>query len=178
MNYSPRNRNWLWPAISGLTLALVLGVVLFFCCACRRPAATPSAFFPDSAEAPGWSKAPEIRTFPAAKLSDYIDGDAEKYLKVGVRSVATADYKFQQQVQATADVYVFSSPDGAKAILESEPVMDAKTSAIGDASELFSQSLTFREGPYLVRIVAYQDAPEVSPALLRLGQAIEKKLPR
>jgi hypothetical protein len=178
MTHSSRNRNLLVPALSWLTIALVLVVMLFFCFACQRPTASANSLFPDSAEASGWSKAPEIRTFPADKLSDYIDGDAEKYLKVGVRTVSTADYKFREKIQATADVYTFSSSDGAKAILESEPAMNAQTPALGDAARLFSQSLTFRSGSCLVRIVAYQDSPEVAPALLSLGQAIEKKLPR
>lgn len=56
--------------------------------------------------------------------------------------------------------------------------MDAQTPAIGDAARLYSQSLTFRKGRYLVRMVAFQDSPEVSSALLNLGQAVEKKLAR
>jgi hypothetical protein len=178
MTHSSRDRSLLLPALSWLVLAVALGVVLLFCFACQPPAASATSLFPDSAEAPGWSKAPEIRTFPADKLSDYVDGDAEKYLKAGVRSTSTADYKLRDNIQATADVYTFSSPDGAKVILESEPAMNAQTPALGDAARLFAQSLTFRQGPYLVRIVAYQDSPEVAPALLNLGQAIEKKLPR
>ncbi|HTZ48021.1 MAG TPA: DUF6599 family protein [Verrucomicrobiae bacterium] len=178
MTHSSRNRALLLPALSWLALAVALGIMLLLCFACQRPTASASSLFPDSAEAPGWSKAPEVRTFSADKLSDYIDGDAEKYLKAGVRSTSTADYKFRDKLQATADVYTFSSPDGAKAILESEPAMDAQTPALGDAARLFAQSLTFRKGPYLVRIVAYQDSPELAPALLKLGQAIGKKLPR
>lgn len=177
MTYSSRDRALLLPALSWVVL-VVLGVMLLFCFACQRPTAPASSLFPDSAEAPGWSKAPEIRTFPADKLSDYIDGDAEKYLKARVRSTSTADYKFRDKIQATVDVYTFSSSDGAKAILESEPAMDAQMPALGDAARLFAQSLTFRKGPYLVRIVAYQDSPGVAPALLNLGQAVEKKLPR
>jgi len=178
MTHSSRHRALLLPALTWLVLAVALGVMLLFCFACQRPVASASSLFPDSAEAPGWSKAPQIRTFSADKLFDYIDGDAEKYLKAGVRSTSTADYKFGDKLQATVDLYTFSSSDGAKAILESEPAMGAQTPALGDAARLFAQSLTFRKGFYLVRIVAYQDSPEVAPALLNLGQATEKKLPR
>ena len=41
-----------------------------------------------------------------------------------------------------------------------------------------SQSLIFRKGPYLVRMVAYQESPQIAAAMLNLGHAIEKKLPR
>jgi hypothetical protein len=151
MTHSSRHRALLLPALTWLVLAVALGVMLLFCFACQRPVASASSLFPDSAEAPGWSKAPEIRTFSADKLFDYIDGDAEKYLQAGVRSTSTADYKFGDKLQATVDLYT---------------------------ARLFAQSLTFRKGFYLVRIVAYQDSPEVAPALLNLGQATEKKLPR
>jgi len=156
----------------GAPLALFLGMLV----GCQSRSTLN--FFPASGEVPGWTKAPEVRTYPPDKLSDYIDGDAEKYLKAGVRSTSTADYKFKDQAQTTVDIYTMSSADSAKAILDSEPAIDAKTPALGDAARLYSQSLTFRRGPYLVRMVAYQDSPEVAPALLALGQALEKKLPR
>lgn len=157
---------------------VLLPAILSMASGCQRHAGSANSFFPNSAEAPGWTVAPEVRTFPADKLSEYIDGDAEKYLKAGVRSASTADYKFKDKTQVTVDVYTMSTTAGAKSIFESEPAMDAQTPAIGDAARLFSQSLTFRKGPYLVRMVAFQDSPEVSPALLNLGQVMEKKLPR
>ncbi len=164
--------------LSRIALGLLVPVALCLVSGCQRHSASAASFFPESAEVPGWTKAPEVRTFPADKLSDYIDGDAEKYLKAGVRSTSTADYKRKDQIQATVDVYTMSTPEGAKTIFDSEPAMDAKAPALGDAARLFSESLTFRKGPYLVRMVAYQDSPEVPQALLALGQAVEKKLPR
>jgi hypothetical protein len=143
----------------------------------KQPAATISPF-PDSAEAPGWSKSPEVRSFAPSELSNYIDGEAERYLKAGVRATSTADYKFQSQLQVVADVYTMYTPDGAKAIFDSEPVMEAQSPSLGDAAHLFSQSLIFRKGSYLVRLVAYQESPQTPQALLGLGQAIDKKLSR
>jgi hypothetical protein len=145
---------------------------------CQHHTAPTVSFFPESNEVAAWSKVPEIRTFSPDQLSTYIDGDAEKYLKAGVRSTSTADYKFKDQTQVVVDVYTMSSSDGAKSIFESEPAMDAKTPALGDAARLFSQSLVFRKGPYLVRMVAYQESPPISQALLNLGLAMEKKLSR
>lgn len=159
-------------------LGILLPAMLSMTSGCHHGDASANSFFPDSAEAPGWTVAPEVRTFPADKLSDYIDGDAEKYLKAGVRSASTADYKFKDKIQVTVDVYSMSTTAGEKSIFESEPAMDAQTPPIGDAARLYSQSLTFRKGPYLVRVVAFQDSPEVSAALLNLGRAVEKKLSR
>lgn len=144
--------------------------------ACRQHAASPATMFPSSA--PGWSMSPEVRTFSPDRLSEYIDGDAEKYLKAGVKSTSTADYKFNNQVQVVVDVYTMSSPAAAKTIFDSEPAMDAQTPTLGDAARLYTQSLIFRKGPYLVRMVAYQESPQLPPALLDLGHAFESKFSR
>ena len=166
------------PAIYRAALGILLPAMLVLVAGCQHRAAPVANFFPASSEVSGWTKSPEIRTFSPEQLSDYIDGDAEKYLKAGVRSTSTADYKFQDKVQVVVDVYTMSSAEGAKAIFDSEPVMDAQKPSLGDAARLYSQSLTFRKGPYLVRMVAYQESPQLAQALLDLGHAMEKKLSR
>jgi hypothetical protein len=49
---------------------------------------------------------------------------------------------------------------------------------LGDEARLSSQSLVFRKGAYLVRIVAYEESAETEQALLQLGQGIELRLAR
>jgi hypothetical protein len=132
-------------SLSRFTFAIFAPGLLFLLAGCQAHSA-PSSLFPDFAEAPGWTKSPEVRTFSPDQLSNYIDGDAEKYLKAGVRSTCTADYKFKNQDQATVDIYTMSSVDGAKSIFESEPAMDAQTPGIGDAARQYPQSLIFRKG--------------------------------
>jgi hypothetical protein len=146
--------------------------------ACKHGPATESAFFPASNEVEGWVKTSATRTFAAADLWKYIDGGAEKYLKAGVQSASTSDYKFQDKLEAVADIYSMASAGGAREILESEPAGDAKTPPLGDSARLHSQSLVFRQGPLLVQIVAYKEYPEAQQALLDLGRGIEKRLPR
>lgn len=158
--------------------ASLLAAVLLLAAGCRHRSVSAASFFPEGADAPGWTKSPEVRTFSPDHLSDYIDGDAEKYLNAGVKSTSTADYKYQGQTEVVVDIYTMSSPQGARTIFESEPAMDSQSSSLGDAARLFSQSLIFRKGPYLVRMVAYQESPQISPAMLNLGHAVEKKLPR
>ena len=159
-------------------LPSVLVALLFSAAGCGKGATSPASFFPDPSEAPGWSKTAEIRTFSPEHLSEYIDGDAEKYLKAGVKSTSTADYKFKDQTEVVVDVYTMSSPQGAKSIFDSEPTMDSQNPALGDAARLFSQSLIFRKGSYLVRMVAYQESPQIAAAMLALGHAMETKLAR
>jgi hypothetical protein len=158
--------------IGGLAAILAVGA------GCKKSSADASTAFPQTNQVSGWAKSGEIRTFAASELSNYIDGDAEKYLKAGVRSTSTADYKFSDQTQAVADIYTMSTADGAKGIFESEPALGAESAPIGDAARLYSQSLVFRKGPYLVRIVAYQISPQLGKALVALGHEIERKLPQ
>jgi len=165
------------PFLRRFILAIIASSVLSLATGCHRHSDSSASFFPESGEASGWTKLPEVRTFAPDQLSDYIDGDAEKYLQAGVRSTSTADYKLKDQIQLTVDLYTMSNSAGAKSIFESEPPMNAQTPSLGDAARLYSQSLIFRKGRYLVRMVAYQDSPELTQAMFNLGVAIEKRLP-
>lgn len=160
-----------------LQSALLVGccVTLFGAAGCHREVGA-TALFPAANEAAGWVKTSDIRTFEAADLWKYIDGEAERYLKAGVQRVATADYKYLNKVDAVTDIYKMESAEGARKIFESEPVGDARSVALGDGARLYDQSLIFCKGSYLVRIVAYQASTETPQALLELGQVIERKM--
>lgn len=136
----------------------------------------PRALLPEASEVAGWAKTGEARTFAADNLWQYIDGDAEKYIQAGVQKTLTANYRYEDKIEAVADVHVMGTPDGAQKIMESEPAVGSQAVQLGDAGRFYGISLTFRKGPYFVRLVAYQDAPQVGNALLELGRAIDSKL--
>jgi hypothetical protein len=160
-------------------LALIsLYAALLSVAACKRHADNPSALFPVSNEVAGWVRTGEIRTFSAADLWKYIDGEVERYLKAGVQTTSTADYRFQGKSDAVVDVYTMGNPAGAEKILEAEPAADAQTVRVGDNGRLFGQSLVFRKGPYLVRVTAYEESAQLRQALVALGHAIEQRLTR
>jgi len=159
-------------------LLVMLGVALLLDASCKRQLGAEPSFFPASNEVAGWAKAGDIRSFAAADLWKYIDGGAERYLKAGVQKASTADYKFQNKFEAVVDIYTMGNAAGARKVFESEPAGDAKPVQMGDSARLYDQSLAFRKGPYLVRIVCYQESTETQQALLRLGQAIEQRLAR
>jgi hypothetical protein len=81
-------------------------------------------------------------------------------------------------VEAVADIHLMNAPSGAAMIFESEPSAGSRTVALGDAGRSYGQSLTFRRGPFFIRLVAYQDTPQTESALVSLGQAIEGRLGR
>ena len=165
------------PQLVRILTPTALAVAMLAILGCnKKPAAGSANPFPESNQVQGWTRADEIRTFPAAELWKYIDGDAEKYLKAGVESASSSDYEFHDKLEAVVDIYTMSSPTGAKAIFDSEPSMGASTPQLGDAARLYEQSLVFRQGKFLVRIVAYQSSPLLAQGLLDLGKRIDQRL--
>jgi hypothetical protein len=140
---------------------------------CKKTAFDP---FPASGAIAGWEKTADTRVFAAKDLYQYIDGDAEQYIAAGVVSTSTADYKYKGQLEATADVYTMGDAVGARKILETGQTKDAKSVQIGDAGVAYAQSVIFRKGPYLVRIVAFDSTPDAPQALLALAHGFEAKL--
>lgn len=140
---------------------------------CKKKAANP---FPVSGAVAGWEKSSETRTFEPKDLWQYIDGDSEQYIQAGVVSTSTSDYKYKGQLETVVDVYTMSGPDGAQTILERGRTKEAKNISIGDEALQYSQSVTFRKGVHLVRIVAYQSDAATAEALLSLAHGVEASL--
>ena len=132
--------------------------------------------FPASGAVAGWEKSSETRVFAAKDLWQYIDGDSEQYIAAGVVTTSTSDYKYQGQLEATVDVYAMRGPEGAHKILEVGLTGDAKTIQLGDEGVQYAQSVIFRKGHSLVRIVAYQTTSDSPQALLALAHGVEAKL--
>ncbi len=165
-------------AAAPLRAALIFALCVALFEGCNREHMTKATPLPASYEVAGWAQTGDVRSFEAPNLWKYIDGEAERYLKAGVQRVFTADYRFQNKIDVVVDVYTMGNADGAASILDSEPTSDAKSVPLGDSARLYGESLVFREKSYLVRIVAYQESAEVAPALLQLGQGIERRLKR
>jgi hypothetical protein len=140
---------------------------------CKKKAVDP---FPASGAVAGWEKTGDTRVYDAKDLWRYIDGDAEQYLKAGVVSTSTSDYKYQGTLEAFVDVYTMGDSAGARKVLETGQTSDAKNVQVGDAGIAYAQSVTFRKGPYLVRIVAYEATPGTQQGLIALAHGVEAKL--
>lgn len=162
-----RSTRWMVTAAVVALVAMAAGV------GCRKHASDP---FPVSGTVAGWEKTGDTRTFAAKDLWQYIDGDAEQYIAAGVLTTSTADYKYQGQLEAVVDVHTMRTPEGARKILETGLTRDAKTVQLGDECVQYAQSVIFRKGPYLVRIVAYESTPETPQALMALARGVEAKL--
>ena len=162
-----RSRHWMLATvvISVVAVAALTG--------CKKKSVDA---FPASGAVAGWEKTGETRTYDAKNLYQYIDGDAEQYISAGVVTTSTADYKYQGTLEAVIDIHTMSGPDGARKIFDTSRANDAKMVPLGDAGIAFAQSIVFRKGPYLVRIVAYESTPATPQALLILAHGVEAKL--
>jgi hypothetical protein len=162
-----RSRRWI------LATAVIAIAIAGSGTGCKKTKVDP---FPTSGAVAGWDKTSDTRMFAAKDLWQYIDGDAEQYISAGVVSTSTSDYKYQGKLEAVVDVYTMGDSAGAKKILETGQSKDAKSVQLGDAAVAFEQSVTFRKGPYLVRIVAYETAPDGPQALQALAHGVEARL--
>ena len=154
----------------------VLVVALFTLIAfagCKKKVVDP---FPATGAVAGWEKASDTRVYAAKDLWQYIDGDSEQYLKAGVVSTSTSDYKYDGQLEAVVDVYTMGDSAGARSIFESGETSDARKVHVGDAGVAYKQSVIFRKGSCLVRIVAYDDLPGTQQALIALAHGVEARL--
>lgn len=156
-------------AIAVLAMAAMMAGI-----GCKKAAKIDS--FPPSGAVADWQKTSDTRIFAAKDLWQYIDGDAEQYIKAGVVSAATSDYKYRNQVEAVVDVYTMGNAAGARTILAGENAKGTTSVSLGDEAIAYQQSVTFRKGRYLVRIVAYQLTPETGQTLLALAHGVEAKL--
>lgn len=161
------SKKWVLAVAALAILAAIAGT------GCKKKAVDP---FPATNSVAAWEKSSETRVFAAKDLWQYIDGDAEQYLSAGVVSTSTSDYKYKGQLEATVDVYTMKDAAGASKILEKGQTKDAKTIQLGDAGIAYAQSITFRKGPSLVRITAYESRPDTPQALLALAHGVEAKL--
>ena len=165
-----RSKYWMLPIAAGLAVAFT---VIVAPTGCKKGKIDP---FPASDAVAGWQKTGDTRVFAAKDLWQYIDGDAEQYIAAGVVSTTTSDYKFRDQLEAVVDVHTMGDAAGARKILETGQSKDAKTVQLGDAGVAYVQSVIFRKGRYLVRIVAYESTPDAPQALLALAHGVEAKL--
>ncbi|MGC1872302.1 MAG: DUF6599 family protein [Acidobacteriaceae bacterium] len=140
---------------------------------CRKKTANP---FPPSGAVAGWQKTGNTQTYAAANLWQYLDGGADQYVNAGVTTCATSDYKFQGNLEAVVDVYRFKTADSAKQLFHADPATNSQPGQLGDEARVYGQSVVFRQGKVLVRIVAYESGPGTAEALLALGKGVQGRL--
>ncbi len=168
-------RGWGLEKERQLLAFIILGGILLAGCR-AKPGAPAATAFPETNEVAGWSKSGETRTFTAENLYEYIDGAADKFVQAGLVTARTQDYRYQNKLEATADVYTMKTPEGARKVYDSESSPKSPRIALGDIAELSKSSLIFVVGSHYVKLVAYEESPDVGKALTALAQTMQRKL--
>jgi hypothetical protein len=151
--------------------AAIVLICLVSGCAPKPPDVLPQ-------EAAGWTRSSQVRIFRADDLWRYVDGDAERYIRAGVRRTVATSYRKQDGIEAVADAHEMTTPAAARSIFESEQPAGSVPRDVGDQGRLYGQMLTFHRGSYFVRLTAYQDSPHVADALTDLAKAIDSRISR
>jgi len=152
-------------------------LALSACLACTRTRSSKgAAYFPETGEVEGWTKSSATRMFPAERLFEYIDGDADRYLKAGVEQTLTCDYRYRDKLDAVADIFVMRNATGAQQVFEAQPPNGSQPLQVGDSARLYPGTLMLRKGRFFVRLVAYEVEPETPEALLSLARSIAYRI--
>lgn len=159
--------------------ALAISAVLFVSCGSGGKISAVSNcadYLPAAMDSLGMEKSSETRVFSGESLSKYIDGGAEIYHTYNFVEVATADYR-AGNVEMTADVYGFDNSEdayGLYANFRPDGALDAK---LGAESFETSNSVDLVKGPYVVRVIAFEDSETALEAVLTLASQIDSLIP-
>jgi len=152
---------------------LVALLVLLPVTGCKKSKGDP---MPPSGTVTGWDKSGDTKKYAAADLWQYMDGGADQYVQAGVVTTATADYKYQGQLEATVEVHTFNDATAARKLFDGTTAAGGKSVALGDVGLSYVQSAVFCKGKSLVRIVAYEASPTSQDALVALAKGVESRL--
>jgi Family of unknown function (DUF6599) len=135
------------------------------------------ALLPAENEVHGWRQSAEARFFMPDNLWEYINGGAEGYLVFGFRGVSTADYENdQEELQAVIDIYKMANDLCGFGIYASERSYDARYIDIGAQGYLTSNALHFYQGPYYIKLTAFQEGEKVGEQLQALAGVVLSRI--
>ena len=89
-----------------------------------------------------------------------LTGTQSNTFQAGVVSTSTSDYKYQGQLEAVVDVYTMGDSTGAQDHSGDRQSRMRRAFNWAMRALHYAQSVNFRKGPYLVRIVAYESTPD------------------
>jgi len=132
-------------------------------------------FLPPAGEAQGWKPAGEPRIFVPDNLWEYINGGAEGYLVYNFQTVVTADYEAEDgSLQAVLDIYKMANRLCGFGIYATERAYEARYIDIGSEGYSTENALHFWQGPYYVKITAFETG--AAEELEKLARAVAGRL--
>jgi hypothetical protein len=177
--------------MNGMTtrlLAVLLGAIALLLPAPSRAAsaqgedreqrrAALESLLPEAGSAPGLELSSGPRFFGPGTLWEYIDGEAEYYLRYGFRLVVTsACASGVDRVPLGIDIYEMESPLHAFGIYAAERSPEERFVQMGVEGYLGKDFLNFWKGPFYVKLSAGGASPATEETLLKLAGEIAGKI--
>jgi len=128
------------------------------------------------AEIGGWRWNGKVDTYNANTIFDYIDGIGEIYRAYNMRTVWVCRYERRGYPSLTVDLFEMNTPDDAFGVFTFE--RDGEDAGIGQGSDYAGGMLRFWKDRYFVVITAQEENETVRQAILQLGKAIARAIPR
>jgi hypothetical protein len=122
-------------------------------------------------EIPGWKAAAPDGQYTADTLFSYIDGGAEVYRALNVRSVCARRYLGGDHREIVADLFEMSSSSDAFGAFHHDP-RTGVSAGIGRESEITDGALAFWKGRYFVSILVLQGDAGTGSVMRELAAGI------
>lgn len=135
-----------------------------------------ASFLPDKVDPGEVERSSEVRTYSGESLYEYIDGGAELYHEYGFVEVATANYR-QDGKEVVVDIYGFDKADHAYGLYASFRPPDPQPVQFGADGFGSPSSIDFVKGPFVVRVIGFDESAETQRALETLASEIDGILP-
>jgi hypothetical protein len=123
-------------------------------------------------------QAPEYYT--KDNLFEIIDGGSEGYISYGVRQMAKASYKANEEKfkdELNVELYEFEPQWSAFGKFGRERSGCEKVEGVGENWCARKSDVILWKGAVMVKVQAYDDSPEAQAALVKVAKAVEAKLP-
>lgn len=124
----------------------------------------------------GWGRGELDGHFNHDTLFELIDGGAEVYRSLNVKTVISRHYKKAGAPDIIADIFDMGSSKDAFGAFHHD-MREGEDGAVGQESEFLGASLSFWKDRYFVSLVAFDETEEVKKALFHLARTLETAIP-
>lgn len=162
-----------------MIIAMIMFSVLFHSCGGGKRSSQDlscSNYLPDEIVEAGIERSSEVRTFEGESLFEYINGGAEIYHAYNFIEVATATYGING-TEMVVDIYRFENPDNAYGLFASFRPDNPAFVQLGAEGFGSPASIDYVKGPFVVRIIGFEESSETGQAISALASEINGILP-
>lgn len=144
-------------------------VLVFFIMSCQKPAGLEGLFPEDFS--PGWKRVGSIDTYIPGALFEYINGEAELYLKYDFIELATAIYE-SDDLSVVVDIYDMGTPLNAFGLYSNYRHPRYRFDTIGAEAIVSDYGIRFYHGRYVVELKGSEASETMSEAMMLLAQEV------